>query len=324
MARKAESGLPGIPGTAQEPSQASPDVAGLPVAILGCGAVGSALAVDLAGAGAVPVLWSRTAQRAEELAGRISGARCVSEPEEALSEAALTLLCVSDQALAGLANRLATKLETPDPEHACLHTNGARGLGVLESIATRGFGTGKVHPLIALPPPDPQGADSGPTLGRFRGAWIATLGQGSGKAWARRIARVLGAQELALVDDGDDSSLRLHAAAALLSGGFVALYDLALEAAEKASVAGEASSADAALMTLLASSVSNLARQGTRAALTGPVARGAEDVVAAHLATLSGDAREAYRVLGRRMLALALVRGSVDDETATRLSSQFQ
>jgi len=299
------------------------DVAGLPVAILGCGAVGSLFAVDLAGVGAVPLLWSRTEGRAEDLASRIFGAKCFPRPEEAIATAAVTLLCVADQALERFSAELAVLAGEPGPEHACLHTNGARGLGVLAPLEARGFGVGKLHPLIAVPPTSAAGPSA--LSGRFRGAWFASLGRGSGEAWARRLVGVLGAHRLQLADDGDESSIRLHAAAALLSGGFVAVYDLALEAAEEvATLAGEddrQGGAGAALTTLLASTVSNLARHGTRDALTGPVARGSLEVVRAHLETLSGDAREAYQVLGRRMLALSLARGGVDAVVAQKLAT---
>jgi glutamyl-tRNA reductase len=57
-------------------NQSSDDARGLEdleVAVLGCGAVGSALARALAPAGPRLRLWSRTAERAERLAAELSG-----------------------------------------------------------------------------------------------------------------------------------------------------------------------------------------------------------------------------------------------------------
>src|SRR5262245_3623584 len=88
---------------AREPSDG---LRGVPVAVIGAGAVGSAFAVDLALAGADLRVASRTPKRAEELARRARGARAC-PASEAIRGARLVLLAVSDGALPGVADELA-------------------------------------------------------------------------------------------------------------------------------------------------------------------------------------------------------------------------
>ena len=55
-------------------------------------------------------------------------------------------------------------------------------------------------------------------------------------------------------------------------------------------------------------SVDNVAAMPPAAALTGPIVRGDEGTVAAHLAALSAAEREAYSAWARQTLALAAER----------------
>ena len=284
------------------------------VAVLGCGAVGRALAAALGEAGRSLVLWSRSPERAAELAALLpdrARARTVDSPGAALSEAEVALLCVSDEALRGFVDRCAAEGPVPTERSLAIHTNGSLGLEVLAPLEALGWGVGRLHPLVALPP----GGTPDPLAGR----WYATAARpGQHRALSDLVA-ALGGFELPLAED-EEAGARLHAAAALLSGGLVALMDAALSLAGTATADREA--AAAALGGLLTSTAENLGRRGPRAALTGPLARGATTVVECHLAALDARDPEAgrlYRELGRRMLALAAERGSIDGEQRARL-----
>lgn len=159
MARRAESG---DGEAAVSPGSLSPGDAGLVgvrVAVLGCGALGSALARELSAAGAVPVLWSRDPARARVLLETLAGeAEAAGNPGVAMEDAELALVAVADDALEEFAVTLAADLAaTPEAEpeavrEVVLHTNGLHGPGVLAPLAALGFATGKAHPLRAVPP----------------------------------------------------------------------------------------------------------------------------------------------------------------------------
>jgi predicted short-subunit dehydrogenase-like oxidoreductase (DUF2520 family) len=295
---------------AREPSEG---LRGVAIAVIGAGAVGSAFAVDLAFAGADVRVASRTPARAEELARRTRGARA-SPPSEAVRGARLVLLAVSDGALSDAADELSAALSPGAPAGSApvfLHTNGFHGLAVLQALERRGSPVGKVHPLSAVP--------AGGLSGTLRGAWIATAGSPAALPWIARLVRAVGGHELRL-GDAEGDSRRLHAAATLLSGGLVALFDAALAAARAPTIA-EGPLADA-LRSLLRSTAANLESFEPAEALTGPVARGSLDVVRGHLEALEKrepDLARLYRELGRRMLALARERGTLDADRTREL-----
>ena len=113
---------------------------GLRAAVVGPGAVGSALARDLAAAGALVRLWSRTPGRAARVRRRLArgpaGRRIAAEAElaQALFGAEAVLLAVGDEALEPAAERVAQALAT-GARPAALHTHGARGSEALAALA---------------------------------------------------------------------------------------------------------------------------------------------------------------------------------------------
>jgi len=283
------------------------------VAILGCGAVGSALASELARAPARAriSLWSRTRERAEGVARRLGPCQVASTPAEAIEGADLVLLCVTDAVLASFAAEQSRPASGSGAgARAIVHTNGFHALEVLEPWRALGWEAGKLHPLTALPP---EGG------GRLRGAWFATASTAGGRSWIQRLLVALGGRELPL-DAQEATSQAVHAAAALLSGGVVALYEVAVNVAR--GVTRDPESAERAFLALLASTAGNLWTRGARDALTGPAARGAAHVVEAHLATLTAkdpQAAELYRRLGAGMIQLARARGSIDEQAHAEL-----
>ncbi len=291
------------------------DLRGVPVAILGCGAVGGAFAVDLSLAGADLRLWSRTHTRAEGLSKRLRGAKVGATALEAVGRAKLVLLCVADEALAALAGELAPGVALVDSAPVWIHTNGFHGLSVLAPLSARGFPVGKIHPLTAVP--------AGGLPGRMRGTWFATAGTPPALGWIERIVRAVEGSELRLGDPEPDSR-RLHAAATLLSGGLVALFDAAFAVARGPGLSEEP--LGDALRSLLRATAGNLESFEPKDALTGPVVRGSVDLVRGHLEVLErADPALArlYQDLGSRMLALAVLRGSVERERVLELEALF-
>jgi predicted short-subunit dehydrogenase-like oxidoreductase (DUF2520 family) len=105
--------------------------------------------------------------------------------------------------------------------------------------------------------------------------------------------------------DIDPANAALYHAAAVLAGNTpLALLAEATRLLEAAGV--EAATAHAALAALLEGAAHNARRAGPAAALTGPVARGDQGAIAAHLDALAGhpDARDLYLHLTRAMESL--------------------
>jgi len=293
-----------------------------PFAVLGCGSVGRAFAAELAAAGLPLRLWSRRPERARELAEDLPGpvAPC-EELADALAGAAAALLCVSDPALEGFARRCAEEAPASGPEGrpVALHTNGFFGPAVLAPMEEAGWATGRLHPLVALPPRDSDAAS--PASKRpLAGAWFALDGSPEARAEGERIVAAAGGRT---VTPRAGEGGAYHAAATLLSPGLVALFDAAGGVLADA-VEEDAATARAALLGLLRTTVENLARLDPDAALTGAAARGAVEVVAGHLAALDASdpaAAALYRSLAARSVELAFGRGALGAAERDRLSA---
>lgn len=280
--------------------------AALDVSILGCGTVGRALALGLAASSIDPPaairLWSRRARRASALVAEVP--RWGKPPMvrafqavDALLDAPIVLLCVADEAYGPLAATLAPALTAvPGAPPTVLVASGYVPLDALEPLSAVGACVGRFHPLApVLPKGDPRG------LAR---TFFAVEGPPRALRDGRRLARALGAEELVL-RPGKGASQAYHAGAALLGGGLVALFAEA-EAVMASSVRSRTRLREA-LAAFAGEVLRNVASEGPARALTGPVARGSEALLAGHLDALARQprARDAYRQLARSMLELA-------------------
>jgi predicted short-subunit dehydrogenase-like oxidoreductase (DUF2520 family) len=149
------------------------------------------------------------------------------------------------------------------------HTSGATPLTALEPAARAGAGVFGWHPLQTFAGGDP--------VALFAGAGCAIAGSTpAALEFARDLARLLGMTAFEIDDDGRAA---YHAAASIASN-----FLLTLQAAAEEVAAGtglDPDDARALLVPLVRQTVENHAAGGPRRALTGPVARGDEETVAA-------------------------------------------
>ena len=100
----------------------------------------------------------------------------------------------------------------------------------------------------------------------------------------------------------------------------MALFDTALDMFERSGLKRDR--AHEVLIPLLQSTMANLIKSSPSKALTGTFSRGDVATVERHLKALDGkqlrDARELYRLLGRKSLSLAEEKG-LDKTTARRI-----
>mgnify|MGYP000184197930 CR=1 FL=1 len=268
--------------------------------IVGRGRVGRALHVALPGA--------------QLLAGRADTAACATPANTAQTRDLVRVLAqrtaleplifaVPDAALRAAAERVALALrgtQSSAGAGVALHTSGALAAdasGPLAPLVDLGFDVGALHPLRAVP------AGGGP--GVLRGALAAIAGGPAALATARALAQAVGLEVFEIAAAGE-ARVRYHAGACLAAGGAVALIDAALALFASAGI--ERDLGRRALCDLVVSAANNTRATPAASALTGPIARGDVDVVAAHLASLRGPdlarERDLYRTLSSRLLAL--------------------
>ncbi len=266
--------------------------------ILGLGAVGSQLALELARSGMPVIAWNRTPR---ELAGDSAGVRIVPTLAEAMGSAQEAVLCVADAGLAELDEQLAELGDGLRPR-TVLHTCGARPPGVLARLEAHGCATGLFHPLLSVP------SGGAVDLGRAR---FAIRGRPAARELAVRLATRLGAETFELRGE-DRAQARYHAAASLVSGGTAAVIGSGLELAQDAF--GDPGEARRALAALARSVADNLDNLDPEQAATGPIPRGSVELVRQHLAALEAPERAIY----------ARVAGLVLDLVAPRLESSVR
>jgi len=281
----------------------------LPVVLVGAGAVGAALGRAAVSAGwPLAAVVCRQAARARDRRALVGAGTPLSLTELLGStplppeEARLLLLCVPDREIAPLAVRLAGR--TWPPGSVALHVSGSVPVSALEPLAAAGLATGGLHPLHSFVDPE-RDAES------LAGSVAALEGEAAALAVAREFAAVLRLQAFVLAPG---TRALWHAAAAHACNHLVALVAQSLELLARAGLPEP--QARAALLPLLRGTLENLAAHPPAAALTGPIARGDDAVVAGHLAALATaepDISAAYRALAQRAFRLAVERGLADD-----------
>jgi predicted short-subunit dehydrogenase-like oxidoreductase (DUF2520 family) len=269
-------------------------------ALVGPGRAGTALALALAerGVRAVAVAGrSPDAESTRRVADRLA-ARPVAV-EDAGRDVDLVIVATPDAEIASAAARLAPSLRAGA---LVLHLSGARTLHELDDVARArpDVRLASLHPLQSLPSGEVGRA-------RLAGSWCAV----EGPATVDRLALMLGMRPFRV---DPSARVRYHATAAHASNHLVALLGQVERLAADAGVPFDA------FLPLVRSTLDNVAELGARAALTGPVARGDADTVAAHLDALPEGERDAYRALARAALRLA---GHDDERLAALLDGEL-
>lgn len=276
------------------------------IGFVGAGRVGIPLARAFARAGwPVTAVASRDPKRRAAFRTQVPDAKGFAEPAAVLDESDLIFLTVPDDAIVPIAAEL--RLYSGQ---ALVHTSGLLDAAVLGPAMAAGTGAGSFHPLVAF-------ADSDRALDALAGATIALDGDESVVALLAELAEAIGARPVRLPPGAKPA---YHAAAVLAAGGFTALLDAIAELGRGAGL--EEAAALAVYAPLIRQTLANAERLGIAAALTGPMVRGDEGTVRAHLAAmadLAPGARELYVAAARREISLAEGRGELGPDQATRL-----
>jgi len=279
-----------------------------PVAVVGAGAVGSALARRLVTAGyPVRAVLSRTPASASALAEQV-GAPVASSEWAALPDAVrLVMLCVPDDAISSVAEALSAEAH-PWARTFVGHTSGARTAVALAPLAREGAATFSFHPLQTFPPDTPPEA--------FADIAIGIEGDAEAVSAGTVLARALGARPISLT--AREKAL-YHCAAALASNGLVALMGVVEEVFSAADLETVEKSAADLVGPLVRQTWQNLEAAPPESVLTGPVARGDATTIEAHLDALQDEAPHLvplYAALSTEMARIAVRGGQLDGQSA--------
>jgi predicted short-subunit dehydrogenase-like oxidoreductase (DUF2520 family) len=283
----------------------------LSVGIVSAGRVGAALGFALERAGHVVVACSAVSHASRERARRRLPDTAILPVHEVAARAELVLLAVPDAELASVVSGLAAT-QAVRPKTIVVHTSGANGIGVLAPLTEQGCLPLAIHPAMTF-----TGADE--DIERLPDSCFGiTAADGVGYAIGQSLVLEIGGEPFRV---REDARTLYHAALAHAGNHIVTVVADAVEALRAAlkglgvppacggELLGQALVDDApggiaerVIGPLTRAAVENTLQRG-QAALTGPVARGDADVVAAHLRALAEvdpQLAEAYRTISLR------------------------
>jgi predicted short-subunit dehydrogenase-like oxidoreductase (DUF2520 family) len=276
------------------------------VFFIGAGTVATGLARSLSLAGGeVLGMWGRR-KDALALAAAEAGVPGFSGRQPPLAEvgqAKLVILAVRDAAISEVAAMLAAG-GFLDHAPVLLHCSGAVSAeAAMQPAAPMAGGYGILHPLRAMAP--------GVLVESFEGTTFGVQGDKAGRAAAASLCSALAGNLLPL----EASQLpAYHAAAVTASNYVVALLHMAESLASAAGMDSEATRKG--LMDLAEGAIAGVRREGTLAALTGPIRRGDRATVEGHLQALAEilpAATGPYTEVGQWTLGMARKCGDAEE-----------
>ena len=259
----------------------------LSVGIVSAGRVGAALGFALERAGHVVVACSAVSHASRERARRRLPDTAILPVHEVAARGELVLLAVPDAELASVVSGLAAT-QAVRPKTIVVHTSGANGIGVLAPLTEQGCLPLAVHPAMTF-----TGSDE--DIERLPDSCFGiTAADDVGYAIGQSLVLEIGGEPFRV---REDARTLYHAALAHAGNHIVTVVADAVESLRAAlwgqELLGQAlvddapgSIAERVIGPLTRAAVENTLQRG-QAALTGPVARGDADVVAAHLRALT-------------------------------------
>src|SRR6266702_5814737 len=242
----------------------------LAVGIIGAGRAGTALGAALARAGHQIVAASAVSDASLRRAHANFPGAVITEPGQVLRRADLALLTVPDDALPGLVAGLAAT-EAPLQGRMLAHASGRYGVSVLEPAVRQGALPLALHHVMTF-------TGRADDVDRLRGTSFGVTAPEVLRPAAEALVIEMGGEPVFIAEEHRDL---YHAAIAGAANHLITLVAQAMDLLRKAGVAEPAR----LLAPLLSASLDNALRFGD-AGLTGPVARGDADTVAAHVAAL--------------------------------------
>ena len=284
------------------------------VSIIGCGRVGTALAVFLARAGyPIAGLASKTLASAKNAAVLAGTGQVFTYAGAAAQRGKIVFITTPDGAIHEVFKTLAAQ-KAFLPGTVVFHCSGALSSCIFPTAP--GLAKGSIHPLQSFAPHEPDQPSP------FKGVNISVEGDELAVALGTELIGALGGISFTIPTQ---AKTLYHAAAVVASNYLVTIEHFAVELLKEADISGPR--AYEILEPLILGTLANIGRRGTMASLTGPVARGDYKIVAAHLADIEKkrpDYLEFYKTLGRQTLKIAGQNKTLDNESQIRLAELFR
>ncbi|HXZ80836.1 MAG TPA: Rossmann-like and DUF2520 domain-containing protein [Terriglobales bacterium] len=255
------------------------------ITIVGTGALGTALLVNLARKGypikeivsrkgRLPLIGNRALPRAKSLSPKLIS------PAGARLSAKVIWICVRDSGIRECAEGFADRIDWRG--HIVLHSSGALTSDELSALRVRGAAVASVHPMMTFV----SGAQP-----RLEGIWFAIEGDIEARRVAERIVADFGGHSFVIPKS---KKPLYHTFGAFLSPLIIAHLALTERLGAAAGVPG--SRVQSVMRPILEQTLANYTKLGPAGALSGPLARGDVETIRRNLKALSklADAKQIY------------------------------
>jgi predicted short-subunit dehydrogenase-like oxidoreductase (DUF2520 family) len=262
------------------------------IGLIGAGRAGTAVVAALAAAGQPVVGVTARSSASRERAARLLPHVPVLTTDEVCTHADVIVVAVPDDLIHDVVRTLPLT-----QQQYVVHLSGAHGLSALSGVPAIPVA---LHPSMTF-------------LGEvisLDGVMFTATAPDEARVLVERLVKSLGAQVQWVADE---QRARYHAGLVHGANHLTTLLTQAIDVLREAGVADPA----ATLGPLVSATLDNTLRSGHHA-LTGPIARGDVDTVAAHLAVLRNRTASTYAELARATVELAAADGRLDAETAAR------
>ncbi|MFI6829000.1 Rossmann-like and DUF2520 domain-containing protein [Kribbella sp. NPDC050241] len=261
------------------------------IGLIGAGRAGTAVGAALAAAGHPLVGVTARSRASRERAARFLPHVPVLTPGEVSERADVVLVAVPDD----LIREVAAGLPLTSDQYV-VHLSGTHGLTPLQGLPATPV---SLHPPMTFTGDDPVSLDD---------VLFTATAPDAARPMVERLVKLLGAQVQWVAEE---NRALYHAGLVHGANHLTTLLTQALAVLREAGVADPA----ATLRPLVTATLDNTLRSGHHA-LTGPIARGDVDTVAAHLAVLPDRTAGTYAELARATVDLAAADGRLSPETA--------
>ena len=284
--------------------------------IIGCGRLGISLAVFLSGQGYIAKGFSSKSPESVEKAIGFTGAgTAYDKPWEAAKAAPIVFISTPDTLIESVCDKIAAEGGF-NGQSVVFHLSGALASDILASAKKAGAVTGSIHPLQAFAPYELG------QLSPFRAINMSVEGDEKAVELGREIVNALKAHSFTIPTN---AKTLYHASAVVASNYLVTVENFALELLKQAGLSED--NAYEILEPLIMGSLNNIKKRGSIDALTGPVARGDDEIVARHIKDIERKLPQfsaLYKLLGRYTLDIATARGEIEEEAIQKLDDLFK
>ncbi|HEX9971476.1 MAG TPA: DUF2520 domain-containing protein [bacterium] len=250
---------------------------GYSVAIIGCGRLGSALAIAMYHKKyRITELIDRSLASAKKLAGLVN-ADAYSDKIHDLKTAEIVVIAVPDDAIVPIVSELATWLDETNDIKFIYHTSGALTSDVFDPLRKYQIAGASVHPIQTFPGSDDDWK-------RFENCYFGIEGDRRAVELVQSIIKKLGSKSVMIPKEYKS---HYHLACTIASNFMVALMAPVTALFQKVTCSEQ--QVFEILFPLLTTTLANLKNNGLESALSGPIIRGDTGTIERHLKILSEE-----------------------------------